>query len=274
VSASTQNFAIREAMSRHDMVGHADEGYYAEQYWRFLEPELERRFPDRNVRVLDVGCGQGRLSLPVAAWTSRSVIGVDVIPEAIQAAQSYATARGLRNAEFITADAVDYLRQTEPSCFDVVIATEITFFMPRYRLMLSAAADALAPGGLMFAAFRSQYYYLLSSIRSRDWTSARLVRDEREGNWGGGSTWFSWHTADDARKLLEERGFRIDRLAGIGIASGIEGDPFTSIAQPSKLTERDRAVLMELEISLASRYADVGRYILAIATKMRDLPNS
>jgi 2-polyprenyl-3-methyl-5-hydroxy-6-metoxy-1,4-benzoquinol methylase len=268
-TASAQTVAIRQAMARHDMVANADEAYYAEQYWRFLLPELERRFPDRKARVLDLGCGQGRLSLPVAKWVSGSVIGVDITPEAIEAARGYAGARGLRNLTFITEDAVDYLCRTERGSFDLIIATEITFFMPRYRQMLSAVAHALAPGGFLFISFRSQYYYLLSSIGSRDWVSARLVRDQREGNWSGSSTWFSWHTVDDARKLLHEAGLGVEWVAGIGIASGIEGDPLAVLAQPSSLTQRDRAELMELEISLAPSYPEVGRYLIAVATKSR-----
>jgi len=58
-----------------------------------------------------------------------------------------------------------------------------------------------------------------------------------------------------------------EHLYGIGVASGIEGDPLSSVAQPSKLSETESARLMEIETSLAEHYAECGRYILAIAAK-------
>lgn len=80
--------------------------------------------------------------------------------------------------------------------------------------------------------------------------------------------WFSWHTATDIRQLLAENGFAVSRLYGIGIASGIEGDPMSCIAQPSKLSPVGQSQLIDLEMSLAEQYADCGRYILAIARRV------
>lgn len=266
---ATQTIAVQRGMAAHDMVSHPDEGYYLEQYWHWLLPELEERFPDRKARALDVGCGQGRLALPLAEWLGAgTVVGVDLTGTAIEQARHYALERGLTNVEFHEADALEFVRALSAASLDLALMVEVTFFMPAYREVISATAKALKPGGVFFVSFRSQYFDLLGSVRERDWQSAILVRDAREGHWGGGNTWFSWHTAADIRQLLTQAGFSITNLSGIGIASGIEGDPLSFIAQPSKLSPAERGQLVKLETSLAEQYAECGRYILAVAVKL------
>lgn len=265
---SSQSVLIQRTMARHDMVADPDERYYFAQYWHWLHAECERRFPDRGGCILDVGCGQGRLALPLAAWfTHGHVVGVDLSGDAITQARRYANQQGVTNIEFHAADALGVVSNMPPLSVDVALMTEVTFFMPSYKQVIAAIARVLKPGGMFFISFRSQYFDLLCSVRSRDWQSAVLVREAREGHWGAGAHWFSWHTAADIRALLHDAGFTSIKLLGIGIASGIEGDPLAHIAQPSKLSPGDLAQLMAAETSLAEQYAECGRYILAIAQR-------
>src|SRR3979490_2572992 len=53
----------------------------------------------RGKRVLDLGCGDGRLALGVAPFATR-VEGIDPDPEAIAAAKSNARKAGVRNVRF------------------------------------------------------------------------------------------------------------------------------------------------------------------------------
>jgi SAM-dependent methyltransferase len=266
-AADAQALAIAEGMSGHDMEAHPDERYYAEQYWRWLEPELARL--PAQPRVLDIGCGQGRLSLRVAhALSEAHVVGIDLTAATIDAARAKAAGRGLANVEFHAGDARTFVAGLGPSSCDLAIMTEVSFFMPRFREVVAAAARVLKPGGIFFGSFRSQYYNALHSVRDRDWRSAQLVADVREGEWGGGATWFTWQTADEVRALVAEAGLvAAGPLRGIGVLSGIEGDPLAAIAQPSKLDAAERARLLELELSFSEGYAACGRYILAVATK-------
>jgi SAM-dependent methyltransferase len=266
--AGTQRIAVERTMSAHDMVSQPDEVYYRQQYWQFLLPLLDQYFPERRAQVLDVGCGQGRLALPLAEWLrSGKVTGIDITGAAIEKARSYSMQLGLSNAEFHQADAVNYLNSMPPESVDLALMLEVAFFMPAYREVIEAISRVLKRKGCFFVSFRSQYFDLLHSARKSDWTSARLVRDEREGHLGNGVAWFSWHTPDDIRRLLAQAGFEVKQLNGIGILSGIEGDPLSAIAQPSKLSAQDQDQLMEIETSLAEEYAECGRYILAIAVK-------
>jgi len=72
----------------------------------------------RGKRVLDLGCGDGRLALGVAPY-ARSVVGIDPDAELIASARSRAKGSGLANARF-EVGAGQSLDLTDGS-FDVVI---------------------------------------------------------------------------------------------------------------------------------------------------------
>jgi SAM-dependent methyltransferase len=68
---------------------------------RFLD--LLAREPLGELRVLDVGCGSGRLTLAMAP-AARSVVGLDRDTAALEEARRHAAAAGLANVEFHEAD--------------------------------------------------------------------------------------------------------------------------------------------------------------------------
>ncbi|HEY1419624.1 MAG TPA: class I SAM-dependent methyltransferase [Candidatus Dormibacteraeota bacterium] len=72
----------------------------------------------RGQRVLDLGCGDGRLALGVAP-VARTVVGVDPDPEAIAAARKNSRTARVGNVRFAVGAAQD-LRFPNES-FDVVI---------------------------------------------------------------------------------------------------------------------------------------------------------
>ena len=72
----------------------------------------------RGKRVLDLGCGDGRLALGVAPFATR-VDGIDPDAEAVAAAKRNARKAGVRNARFV-AGAAQHLPYPD-AAFDVVI---------------------------------------------------------------------------------------------------------------------------------------------------------
>lgn len=74
----------------------------------------------RGKRVLDLGCGDGRLALGVAEF-ARSVRGLDPDPEGIAAARKRARDGGIANATFAigAAQSLPY----DDGAFDVVISS-------------------------------------------------------------------------------------------------------------------------------------------------------
>lgn len=270
VQQSLHDETVVGCMNQYDMVTQPDEPYYARQYLRVILPELERRFPHRRAAIIDLGCGQGRLSLPLARWTAPSggrVTGVDLTPSAVAQAQRYAADQQVRNVNFVSDDAAHFARKAAESSADAVVFTEVTFFMPSYREVLKELPRILKPGGVAFIAFRSEYYNALQAVMLRDWENAKRALREREGNLFGGDTVLAWQTVDDIRQMMDKFGLRLLRLFGIGVFSGIKGDARGSIVQPAQLSAAEQEDLMEIEYAAGERYAACGRYILTVVER-------
>jgi SAM-dependent methyltransferase len=98
-------------------------------------------------RLLDAGCGDGRLTLAMARrHPSWRLVGVDVADELLADARERAAHHRTENARFEHADLTAGLPE---SGFDVVMAIEIMSEIADHDRALQMLADALAPGGLL-----------------------------------------------------------------------------------------------------------------------------
>ena len=106
---------------------------------RFLD--LLAREPLADSRVLDVGCGSGRLSLALAP-VARAVVGLDRDAAAIEEARQRATAAGLANVEFHEADV-----EAEP--YEPWRPDLVTAHLCASDAIIERAAAALRPGSCL-----------------------------------------------------------------------------------------------------------------------------
>jgi ubiquinone/menaquinone biosynthesis C-methylase UbiE len=75
----------------------------------------------KGIRMLDVGCGSGRILTQLAKQYPNSYFtGMDLSPEAIGHARDEARQKGLRNTEFIIRDLSDFHESAEPEAFDFI----------------------------------------------------------------------------------------------------------------------------------------------------------
>lgn len=110
------------------------------------EAALAAHPPRSGDRVLDIGCGFGDTSLRIAGLVgdSGSVLGVDVAPRFIEAAQGEAEKRGAANVGFAVRD----VQVTEfDDRFDYAFARFGTMFFANPVAAMRNVREALAPGG-------------------------------------------------------------------------------------------------------------------------------
>jgi len=101
--------------------------------------------PLAGLEVLDLGCGGGLVSAPLARMGAK-LKAVDAAPEAIGAAQAYAARAGLDIAfEQNTGEALVERGDT----FDLVTALEIVEHVSDVNAFLSAASALVKPGGAL-----------------------------------------------------------------------------------------------------------------------------
>ncbi len=96
----------------------------------------------RDLRVLDVGCGGGILSEPLARLGAK-VTGIDASLGAIMAARAHAETIGL-SIDYQQA-AIEEFGQSVHNSFDVVIASEIIEHVPDPASFLAACKQCLVP---------------------------------------------------------------------------------------------------------------------------------
>lgn len=257
--------------TRYDMVAASDEPYYAKQYWNVILPCLYKVPPD--AQILDLGCSQGRFAIKLAKhFVDGHVIGCDLSAKAISQARNYATRDSVENIHFQVKSITDCLEDFNEYFADLIFFTEVTVFYPQWEEELPRIIRRLKPGGILVISFRSQYFNALALVRGRLWGGMKPVLQDRQGAIFGSSTIFTWQTSAEISSLLVERhGLELLDLRGIGVCSGIPGDPHDDICQPSQLSEAERMQLMKLELELGKTVPDGGRYILAVARKPETL---
>ena len=118
---------------------------------KFIRDAAMRRFattpprPLAGLSVLDLGCGGGLASAPLARMGA-DLTAIDASAEAIGAARAYAEQAGLSIA-FRQATAEDLVDQGER--YDLVIALEIVEHVAHVNAFLAAAAALVKPGGML-----------------------------------------------------------------------------------------------------------------------------
>ena len=184
--------------------------------------DLTAPTPFAGLRLLDIGCGGGLLSEPMARLDA-TVVGADAAPRNIPVAQIHARQSGLE---------IDYRHTTAEALadageqFDVVLNMEVIEHVADPAAYLTACQQLLKPGGLMICSTLNR--------NPKSWLMA-IVGAEHIMRWlpKGTHDWNKFITPDELQALIEQAGLtQVDR----------KGMVFNPIGWSWSLSSRDLSV--------------------------------
>ena len=113
-----------------------------------LVPGLTNRLAE-GIRVLDAGCGRGRILNRLAELYPQSqFVGIDLSQEAVQGARQEATDKGLTNVEFVDADLSNFHETAEPNAYDFVTTFDAVHDQAKPLSLLRGIHCALKDDGV------------------------------------------------------------------------------------------------------------------------------
>ncbi|HEY1292204.1 MAG TPA: methyltransferase domain-containing protein [Chloroflexota bacterium] len=147
----------RESASARYVLGHSsEEQRRLEHQSGFLLPYTNRLLDGLDIRagmrVLDVGCGTGEVSLLAAerVGSSGRVVGIDRSADVLKTARGTARQRQLEHIEFVQADLADPQRVArEVGQFDAVTGRCVIMHQPDPPAALSGLKQVVRPGGVI-----------------------------------------------------------------------------------------------------------------------------
>ena len=166
--------------------------------------DLDMPYPFAGLRILDIGCGGGLLSEPMARLGG-DVVGADAAAGNIPVAQVHAAQSAL---------AIDYRHTTaedlatEGARFDVVLNMEVIEHVADPQSFLRACHDLLRPGGLMICSTLNR------TMRS---FAMAIVGAERVMHWlpRGTHDWSKFITPDELSDRIGKAGLDLVDRKGL-----------------------------------------------------------
>jgi len=255
--------AARRVASRYDMMREADEDFFSRIYLYHIKKKIKEVFGNRAIHIFDAGCGQGRLSIPLA-MDGHKVMGMDFTPEAIKLAKKYEKEKNVE-IEFILGDLEKDINKIGSSKFHCVISTEVLYMIKDYKNVINKLTFLLEPGGLMFISLRPRLYYVIQKLINGYISDSHdlLINKKTYINDG----FLNCLSKDEIEKIMQTSGFTQIEYKGIGVITGIMGDPQSLFAIPSAFDKKQQALLFEMELYLGDNYPENGRYIFVSGIK-------
>ena len=200
---------------------------YTAGYRRFFRPEdphgpfariyeAKRRavlgvFGERpRMKILDVGCGPGRLLAPLA--DAHEMTGSDISPEMLEEARLSCPP----SVQLVEADARSL--PFPDASFDALIALDLLTHLPDIESGLRELARVVVPGGLLvFDSSNASPWWVLAYPSYVNWRPRRLLATMRRGGvlpeW---SDIVRHHRPREVRAASAANGLRIDQLQRFG----------------------------------------------------------
>jgi 2-polyprenyl-6-hydroxyphenyl methylase/3-demethylubiquinone-9 3-methyltransferase len=158
----------------------------------------------KELRILDIGCGGGLLSEPLARLGAE-VVGADPSETNIEAAKLHAGKAGVTvDYRCTTAEALSEAGER----FDIVLAMEVVEHVADLALFVERCTEMVRPGGLMFVATINR------TIKS---FALAIVGAEYVLGWlpRGTHQWDKFVTPNEIEIALEQNGLQVTAETGV-----------------------------------------------------------
>lgn len=285
---------------KHDPLQSAAEIHYGKIYYNLISGRLASLMrgevvapgegaiasvrPTKPLSILDLGCGVGRLLLPLSL-AGHELTGVEAHVDSVRRlrqniAAASRRAEGPPQVTIIEADLSATLGQFADASFDAIMAIEVLYVNPEPERVLTEFRRILRPGGLTFVTHRPPLYYLYRALQNREFADAALVastmRERPECTpWGGEGQlrkgmhriYYNWQLPHRLGELYVKAGLVLEERHAIGPCSGFGPDPLSTICNPDLLSVRDREALLEIEERMGEAALETARYVLAVAQR-------
>ncbi len=196
--------------------------YITSQIAAEYDRDLTQPEPFTGLRILDIGCGGGLLSEPMARLGA-TVVGADAAPRNIPVAQVHAEQSGL-TIDYRNTTAEDLAASGER--FDVVLNMEVVEHVADPLGYLAACQQLLKPGGLMLCSTlnRNPKSFMMAIVGA-EWVMRWLPK--------GTHDWAKFITPDELYELIRKAGLDpVDR----------KGMVFNPVSWRWSLSSRDLSV--------------------------------
>lgn len=129
---------------------------------RILLKHILPRWSAAGPRILDYGCGQGRL-LTHLLQQGYDATGMEKHPGMRQVALQTFSANGL-SEERVLSGGVEELLALPPASFDIIVAMGVFQYVPdkEYLLTLNGIRNVLRPGGWLVCSFQNAFFDLFT----------------------------------------------------------------------------------------------------------------
>ena len=180
-----------------------------------------KKYLKPDMKVLDIGCGPGTITLDVAKMLTRgSVTGMDLNEDALKNARRSAREAGLSNVEFKSGDC--YSLEFPDGTFDLVYSHALFEWLQEPVKALKEQARVIRTGGMIIAMISSYDYTVLypecPELRKL-WTATRALKRAPAD-----VIFFNTFAPHEVVSFIADAGFRKYKITGF--------TPDTEVAYP------------------------------------------
>jgi GT2 family glycosyltransferase/2-polyprenyl-3-methyl-5-hydroxy-6-metoxy-1,4-benzoquinol methylase len=170
-------------------------------YFEFARPEVLARIPLSARRVLEVGCGAGRLGEALKARQPAEVTGIEFDSAAAEAART-------RLDQVFKGD----IERLDPGfaagAFDCIVCADVLEHLEAPEQLLARIRGWLEPDGLLVASIpNARHHSVVGGLLEGDWTYERAGLLD--------STHLRFFTRFDLERMLYRAGFSIRRMGTV-----------------------------------------------------------